>query len=75
MIVDDEQDIDIEDWSNDDSYCRVPDPIVVPPNRMMYIAGMVQRRRFLESRETHVQLKNDLKEHIWQMYGAGKLDF
>ena len=39
-----------------------------PPN--VDFDTYVQRRMSLRDRDTHVQLKADLVEHIWQKYGS-----
>ena len=69
MIVEDERDTIHEDVDfNYDAVTTTP-TIDLSRNRTSEVMEFIQVHHQIRDKQTHVQLQNDLVEHLWELYG------
>ena len=74
MIVEDEELVRFSVDLNQSSSASIalPPEVSTSSNPNLDFADVLRRNAHIRARTTHVQLRNDLVEHIWERYGKKK---
>ncbi|XP_052197217.1 uncharacterized protein LOC127804398 [Diospyros lotus] len=69
MIVEDERDTTHEDVDFNYDAVAAPPTIDLSHNHTSEVMEFIQVHHQIRDKQTHVQLQNDLVEHLWELYG------